>query len=210
MPSVKPGNGSNLVWSHGLVDRADRARLNGHHSVVIWLTGFSGAGKSTIAHAVEKALHDRAWRCFVLDGDNVRHGLCGDLGFTPAERSENLRRVAETARLFVEAGSVVLAAFISPMRSDREHVRQIVGPENFIEVFVDCPVEVCEQRDIKGMYRRARAGELAEFTGISAPYEVPLAPTLVLRTHALTLEACAQQIIELIEPALVLDKDAVK
>lgn len=157
-----------------------------------------------MAHAVEEALFSQGRRTFVCDGDNVRHGLCADLGFSLKDRQENLRRIAEMARLFIEAGTIALSAFISPMRADRERVRQIVGPENFIEIFVSCPLEVCEERDVKGMYRRARAGEISEFTGISSPYEPPESPALVVDTSRTSLERCVEQVLTLISPRLVL------
>lgn len=186
----------NLVWHHAAVTRADRERLNGHRAAVVWFTGLSGAGKSTLAHAVEAALFARRCRTFVFDGDNVRHGLCADLGFSAEDRSENLRRIGEMARLFLDAGVVGLAAFISPMRADRERVRRIVGAENFLEVFVSCPLEVCESRDVKGMYRRARRGEIKEFTGVSAPYEPPEAAGLVLDTDRLSIDECVARVLD--------------
>ncbi len=197
-----------LVWHHASVTPERRAHAQGHRALVVWFTGLSGAGKSTIAHAVEEVLHQRGRRTFVLDGDNVRHGLCADLGFSPADRRENLRHIGETARLFVDAGTITLSAFISPMREDRERVRQIVGNERFIEVFVSCPLAVCEARDVKGMYRRARNGEIADFTGISAPYEAPLSPALVLETAHLPLAACVNQVLAYLEPRLALGKSA--
>ncbi|HEX8964248.1 MAG TPA: adenylyl-sulfate kinase [Rhodocyclaceae bacterium] len=199
---------SNVVWHHATVTRERRQHANGHRAVAVWFTGLSGAGKSTLAHAVEEALHRQGRRTFVFDGDNVRHGLCADLGFSPPERSENLRRVGEMARLFVEAGTIALTAFISPMREDRERVRQIVGAPDFVEVFVSCPLAVCEQRDVKGMYRRARAGEIKDFTGISAPYEAPEAPALTLDTSVLSLGQCVERVMALLAPRLVLPGEA--
>jgi adenylylsulfate kinase len=195
-------NSTNIVWHEASVTRDRREVLNDHRAVVVWFTGLSGAGKSTIAHAVEEALHQQGRRTFVLDGDNVRHGLCGDLGFSPQDRQENLRRIAEMARLFIEAGVIVLSAFISPIRADRERVRQIIGAENFFEVFVSCPLAICEQRDVKGMYLRARAGEIQEFTGISAPYEVPEQADLIIETHLTALDLCVRQVLELLVPAI--------
>lgn len=195
---------NNVVWHNATVTRQRREQANGHRAVVVWFTGLSGAGKSTLAHAVEEALHLAGRRTYVLDGDNVRHGLCADLGFSLEDRRENLRRIGEMARLFVEAGTIALSAFISPMREDRERVRQIVGPENFVEVFVSCPLEVCEQRDVKGMYRRARAGEIKEFTGISSPYEAPQSPALSVDTSTTTLEACVDQVLRVLTPAISL------
>lgn len=193
-----------VVWHAPTVCRSDRERQNGHRALVIWFTGLSGAGKSTLAHALEAALFARGMRTYVFDGDNVRHGLCGDLGFSPSDRRENLRRIGEMANLFADAGVVGLAAFISPLREDRERVRRIVGSENFLEIFVSCPLEVCETRDVKGMYRRARAGEIAEFTGISAPYEAPEAPDLVLETGRESIGDSVARMLELVLPRLAL------
>ena len=173
----------NIVWHQAVVTRAMRERLNGHRSVLIWFTGLSGAGKSTIAHALEEELYRRGCRTYVLDGDNVRHGLCGDLGFSIEDRTENIRRIGEMAKLFVEAGVITLTAFISPLRSDRARARSLLG-EDFIEVYVKCPLEVCEERDVKGLYRKARAGLIPEFTGISSPYEEPEHPEITVDTSA--------------------------
>ncbi len=193
---------SDVVWHSPTVTRVDRERQNGHRACVIWFTGLSGAGKSTLAHALEAALFSRGMRTYVFDGDNVRHGLCGDLGFSPSDRRENLRRIGEMAKLFADAGVVGLAAFISPLREDRELVRRIVGSDNFVEVFVSCPLDVCETRDVKGMYRRARAGEIAEFTGISAPYEAPESPDLVLKTGRESIGDSVERMLSLILPRL--------
>ena len=195
----KPGN---VVWHHATVTRERRERLNGHRAIVVWFTGLSGAGKSTLAHAVEESLHQQGRRTFVFDGDNVRHGLCEDLGFSPQGRRENLRRIGEMSRLFIEAGVIALTAFISPLREDRERVRQIVGAENFFEIYVSCPLAVCEARDVKGMYARARTGEIKEFTGVSAPYEAPQAPALVVDTSLLDLDQCLAQVLQLLDPLL--------
>jgi adenylylsulfate kinase len=197
---------SNTVWHNVTVSRDRRERLNGHRSVAVWFTGLSGAGKSTIAHTVEEMLHQRGCLTYTFDGDNVRHGLCADLGFSVADRHENLRRIGEMVKLFLDAGVIALTAFISPMRSDRERLRQLIGAEHFIEVFCECPVEVCEQRDVKGLYRKARAGEIKDFTGISAPYEAPEHPDLVLRTHEQTLEECAKRVLAAIAERGVFDR----
>lgn len=189
-----------LVRHTASVTRARREHAAGHGARVLWFTGLSGAGKSTLAHAVEEALHQQGQRTYVLDGDNVRHGLCADLGFSPADRSENLRRIGEVARLFVEAGVTTLAAFISPMREDRALVKRIVGAADFIEIHVSCPLETCEARDVKGMYRRARLGEIPSFTGISAPYEAPETPDLIVRTAEHPLEDCVAQVLALLTP----------
>ncbi len=193
-----------VVWHRELVTRSDRKKLLGHGSVLLWFTGLSGSGKSTIAHAVEQELHDRRCLTFVLDGDNVRHGLCGDLGFSVADRDENIRRIGELTKLFLTAGVIALTAFISPLRSNRERVRQLVGPQDFIEVFCHCPIEECERRDIKGLYKKARAGEIAEFTGISSPYEPPENPDLVLNTAEQSIQESVAAVIELLDRRKVL------
>ena len=174
-------------------------QLNGHRGCTVWLTGLSGSGKSTIAVELEKRLLERGVRTYILDGDNVRHGLNKNLGFSPEDRTENIRRIGEVAKLFTDAGLVALTAFISPYRADRDQVRAIMQPGDFIEVFVDCPVEVCEQRDVKGLYKKARAGEIKEFTGISAPYEAPSKPELVIETSGQSVEKSALQILAYLE-----------
>jgi len=193
------GKATNIVWHPGAVTRADREQLNGHRGCTVWLTGLSGSGKSTIAVALEKDLCARGVRSYILDGDNIRHGLNKNLGFSPADRTENIRRIGEVAKLFTDAGLVALTAFISPYRADRDQVRAIMQAGDFIEVFVDCPVETCEQRDVKGLYKKARAGEIPEFTGISAPYEAPLQPELKIRTGDQAVEASVAQILGLLE-----------
>ncbi|MES3025798.1 MAG: adenylyl-sulfate kinase [Pseudomonadota bacterium] len=180
------------------VTRARREALNGHRSVIVWFTGLSGSGKSTLAHAVEEQLHLAGCRTFVLDGDNVRQGLCQDLGFSEAARTENIRRIGEVAKLGIEAGTVVLTAFISPFADDRARVRALVAEGDFIEVFCACPLAVCETRDVKGLYRRARSGEIAEFTGISSPYEAPPAAELVVDTAAQSLEQSVASVLALL------------
>jgi adenylylsulfate kinase len=176
--------------------------------MVLWFTGLPGAGKSTLAHAVEERLFLQGCYTFVFDGDNVRHGLCSDLGFSPAQRSENLRRIGEMAKLFVEAGIISLAAFVSPSSADRERLRGMFAPHDFAEVYCNCPLVVCEQRDTKGMYRRARAGEIPEFTGVSAPYEMPLHADLVVDTANRTLNVCVEQVLEYIGRAQRWNGDA--
>lgn len=195
MPTMQVEPVRNVVWHDASVTRVRREQLNGHRGVAVWFTGLSGSGKSTIAHLVEERLHQRGCRTYTLDGDNVRHGLCSDLGFSEQDRTENIRRIAEMVRLFLDAGTIALTAFISPLREHRELVRQLVGPDCFVEVYCACPIEVCEQRDVKGLYRRARAGEITEFTGISAPYEAPLEPDLVVHTHHMPIEECAEQVV---------------
>lgn len=188
-----------VVWHEPLVTRAQRQAANGHKPAVIWFTGLPGAGKSTVAHEVEQRLFARQCRTFVLDGDNVRHGLCAGLGFSEGDRQENIRRVGEVAKLFRDAGMIVLAAFVSPTQASRAQVRAMVAPDAFIEVHCKCPVEVCEERDPKGFYALARKGEIAHYTGVSAPYEEPLAPELVIDTAAQTVASCTEQVIQLLE-----------
>lgn len=186
---------ANITWHQPLVTRDARQKLNGHRSAVVWLTGLSGSGKSTLANAVEEKLHTLGCRTFVLDGDNVRHGLCGDLGFSDSDRKENIRRIGEMTKLFAEAGVITLAAFISPFRADRRRVRQLLAPQDFVELYCHCSLAVCEDRDVKGMYRRARAGEIRDFTGISAPYEEPENAELVVDTGQLPLDQCVDQVV---------------
>jgi adenylylsulfate kinase len=204
MSDIKNGGSNNVVWHHACVTRAEREKRNSHKSVIVWFTGLSNSGKSTIAHAVEEKLFEMGCSTFVFDGDNVRHGLCGDLGFSREDRTENIRRIGEMARLFVEAGLIAVTAFISPFRSERERVRRLVGAGNFIEVYCKCPIEICETRDVKGHYRRARAGEIKEFTGVSSPYEEPENPDLILDTSGNTVEECVGAVVSLlIERAVV-------
>lgn len=186
---------ANVIWHHATVTRARREAQNGHRGAIIWFTGLSGAGKSTLAHAVEEALHQRGCRTFVLDGDNVRHGLCGDLGFSPEARVENIRRVGEVAKLFMEAGVIVLTAFISPYRAERERVRGMVEHGDFMEIYCDASIAVCESRDVKGLYQKARSGQISEFTGISSPYEAPESPELSINTGGEMLDVCIQQVL---------------
>jgi adenylylsulfate kinase len=197
---------SDTVWHHATVTRARREQLNGHKSVIVWFTGLSGSGKSTLAHAVEERLHQLSCRTFVFDGDNVRHGLCGDLSFSEGDRKENIRRIGEMAKLFVEAGVIALTAFISPFRADRLKVRNLTAPGEFIEIFCRCPIEVCEQRDVKGLYRRARAGEIRDFTGISSPYEEPENPELAVDTGSMPLDQCVDQVIGYLQDCGVVPK----
>lgn len=190
-----PLKNSNIVWHHATVTRQRRSELNQHRSILLWFTGLSGAGKSTLAHALEEKLYQMGYHTFVLDGDNVRHGLCGDLGFSNEDRIENIRRISEVAKLFIEAGVIIMTAFISPFRADREKARKLVG-EDFVEIYCHCSLNVCEKRDVKGLYRRARAGEIKEFTGISSPYEEPDKPELVIETGTQSLDECVDQILE--------------
>jgi len=188
-------NSTNTIWHHATVTRRMREQCNGHKGVVLWFTGLSGAGKSTLAHAVEERLFERDVRTFVFDGDNVRHGLCADLEFSDADRKENIRRMGEMAKLFIEAGIIALTAFISPFRADRARARSLVADGDFIEIYCRCSVDICEQRDVKGLYKRARAGKVKDFTGISSPYEEPENPELILETGETPLEECVDAVM---------------
>jgi adenylylsulfate kinase len=207
-----------VVWHEHSVKRADRERLNGHRGCVVWFTGLSGCGKSTVANAVDRKLHEQGVRTYVLDGDNVRHGLNATpqmlaaryseafaqrfgLGFGQEDREENIRRVGAVARLMCDAGLITLTAFVSPYRADRDAVRASLKPGDFIEVFVDAPLEVCESRDPKGLYKKARAGEIKDFTGINAPYEAPERPELALRSAEATPDKLAEQVREYLKEA---------
>jgi adenylylsulfate kinase len=206
-PSAQQNKSSNTVWHHASVTRQRREARSGHKSVILWFTGLSGSGKSTLAHAVEEKLFQAGCSTFVFDGDNVRHGLCSNLGFSKEDRTENIRRIGEMSKLFIEAGVIALTAFISPFKADRERVRRLVPEGDFIEIYCRCPLEVCEQRDTKGLYKRARAGEVKEFTGISSPYEAPDKPDLVLNTEIASIEKCAETIMELLVLRRVLRGD---
>jgi len=190
---------TNITWHQAIVTAQDREALLNQKGCIIWFTGLSGSGKSTLANAVEQLLHQRKHHTYVLDGDNVRHGLNKNLGFSPADREENIRRIGEVSKLFADAGTVVMTAFISPYRADREQARALIAEDRFVEVFVECPLDVCEERDTKGLYKKARAGEIKEFTGISAPYEPPLHPEVTVNTAELSLEECAQKVIAFLE-----------
>ena len=190
---------SNTVWHHATISREDRENMHQHKSAVLWFTGLSGSGKSTLAHAVEEKLHSMGVSTFVLDGDNVRHGLCSDLGFSDQDRVENIRRVAEVAKLFSEAGVVTLTAFISPFREDRNAARKLMPHGDFLEIYCQCPLEICEQRDVKGLYKKARAGEIPFFTGIDSPYEAPEKPELAVETGAMPLAECVEKVIMLMK-----------
>jgi adenylylsulfate kinase len=190
---------SNVVWHNATVTRDRRETLNGHRGGLFWFTGLSGAGKSTLAHSVEESLHQKGYRTFVLDGDNVRHGLCADLSFSDEDRKENIRRVGHMSMLYVEAGIIVLTAFISPFRADRDNVRKIAGA-NFHEIYCKASLETCEDRDVKGLYKRARAGEIPDFTGISSPYEEPDFADLTVDTES-HLSDCRQEVFDYITTA---------
>jgi adenylylsulfate kinase len=195
MNKVSTNISTNVIWHHATVTRFRREAQNGHRGAILWFTGLSGAGKSTLAHAVEEKLHQQGCRTFVLDGDNVRHGLCGDLGFTNADRIENIRRVGEMAKLFMESGCIVLTAFISPFREDRERVRGMVEHGDFIEIYCDSPIDVCESRDLKGLYKKARTGQIKDFTGISSPYEEPTNAELTVNTGTTDLNVCVGHVL---------------
>jgi adenylylsulfate kinase len=188
---------TNVVWHQATVTRERREAMNGHKGAILWFTGLSGSGKSTLAHAVEEELHQRGCHTYVLDGDNVRHGLCADLSFNDADRQENIRRIGHMAHQMAQAGIIVLTAFISPFRSDRENVRKIAG-NDFHEFFCQCGLEKCEQRDVKGLYKKARAGEISHFTGISSPYEAPESPQLMVDT-TIDLDGSVAEILTYLE-----------
>ena len=190
---------SNITWHASHVERADRERVLAQRGATVWLTGLSGSGKSTIAVGAERALLERGRLAYVLDGDNVRHGLNRNLGFSPEDRTENIRRIGEVAKLFTDAGVIVFSSFISPYRADRDAVRALMGPGDFIEVYVAASLETCEQRDVKGLYQKARAGEIPEFTGISAPYEEPERPELVIDTNRQGAEKSVARVVSYLE-----------
>ncbi|MGC2062671.1 MAG: adenylyl-sulfate kinase [Thermodesulfovibrionales bacterium] len=189
----------NVIWHERLVARRERNLMNKHKSGLVWFTGLSASGKSTIAHHLEKDLFDRGIRSYVLDGDNVRHGINSNLGFSREDRKENLRRIAEVSKLYVDAGIVVLAAFISPYRDDRAYVKEVVGAEDFFEIYVQCSLDVCEKRDPKGLYKKARAGIIKNYTGIDAPYEEPLNPDLTIDTVVLDIESSVKSVLTFLD-----------
>ena len=195
---------TNIVWHEASVDREARSRQRGHRSVILWFTGLSGSGKSTLANAVNAVLFERGLATYVLDGDNIRHGLCKDLGFSDADREENIRRIGEVAKLFVDAGVITLTAFVSPFRADRDKARALVADGDFIEVYCAADLAVCEDRDPKGLYAKARAGVIKEFTGISSPYEAPEAPELQVDTGSQSLEESVASVLSLLEEKGVL------
>ena len=195
----------NLIRHTHPISKSDRLKNNGHQAKVIWLVGLSGSGKSTLAGNIEAVLHQKGYKTYLLDGDNVRLGLNNDLGFSSKDRTENIRRIAEVARLFNEAGIIVLSAFISPLESDRNQARELIGVENFIEIFVHCPLHVCEKRDVKGLYAKARKGLIPNFTGIDAPFENPKQPDLTISTEAEAPAASLKKLLDFIEPKLKLE-----
>ena len=188
----------NTVWHKSVVTRGDREKLHKHKSVVLWFTGLSGSGKSTLAHAIEERLYKNGISTYVLDGDNVRHGLCSDLSFTDSDRVENIRRISELAKLLTDAGIITLTAFISPFKIDRDEARKRMPHGDFLEIYCQCPIEICEQRDVKGLYKKARAGEIPFFTGIDSPYEAPVRPDLVINTCDLNLEDSVHEVLILL------------
>ena len=195
-----------LIWHKATVTRERRSKLNRHKSIVIWFTGLSGSGKSTLAHAIEEQLYQIGCRTFVLDGDNVRHGLCSDLGFSNTERKENIRRIGETSKLMLESGTIVLTAFISPFQEDREAIRNLMPHGDFIEIYCKAPLETCEARDTKGLYKKARAGEIKNYTGIDSPYEEPKKPELEVETDQLSIEESVQAVMKLLNERNIFTK----
>lgn len=200
----QPDKSPNTIWHRATVTRQRREQKNAHKSAVLWFTGLSGSGKSTLAHAVEEQLYQDGLNTFVLDGDNVRHGLCNDLGFSDKDRKENIRRISETAKLLLEAGMITLTAFISPFKAERAVARSLMPHGDFIEIYCFCPLTVCEQRDVKGLYKKARLGEIKDFTGISSPYEEPDNPELRIDTSQLSLEESVQLVISLLRSRNIL------
>ncbi len=198
---------SNIVWHEATVTRQRREQKNKHKSAVLWFTGLSGAGKSSLAHAVEEELYQLGLNTFVLDGDNVRHGLNKDLSFSDQDRKENIRRIGETAKLMLEAGVITLTAFISPFKAERALARNLMPHGDFIEIHCYCPLEICEQRDVKGLYKKARDGEIKDFTGISSPYEAPTNPELKIDTHTLSIEESVQRVITILHERGILSEN---
>ena len=198
---------NNVTWHKATITRSRRESQNGHKSFILWFTGLSGAGKSTLAHCIEEELHKMGHKTFVFDGDNVRHGLSKDLGFSKSDRKENIRRIGEMCKLFIEAGVIALTAFISPFKEDRNMVRQVVQDGDFIEIYCDCSIDICEERDVKGIYAKARRGEISNFTGISSPYEVPDNPEVIVNTGYSSLEECVNKVIEYLKIKKLLIKD---
>ncbi|AST95051.1 adenylyl-sulfate kinase [Shouchella clausii] len=197
---------SNLVWHEASVSKQERHARHNHKGCVLWFTGLSGSGKSTLANALDRSLFDAGLSTYVLDGDNIRHGLNKDLGFSDRDRQENIRRIGEVAKLFVDAGTIVSTAFISPFQSDRDQARALLADGEFIEVYVKCPLEECERRDVKGLYKKARNGEIPQFTGISSPYEEPKTPEITVDTSVQTVEESVEQIIGWLEKHHILTR----
>jgi adenylylsulfate kinase len=196
---------TNVIYHQPTVSREKRNQLNGHKSAVIWLTGLSGSGKSTLAHAVEEKLFNKDCRAFVLDGDNVRYGLSLNLGFSDNDRKENIRRIGEVAKLMTEAGVIIIAAFISPFKKDRNMVRNLMPHGDFIEIYCNASLEICEKRDVKGLYKRARAGEIKHYTGIDSPYEAPENPELIIDTEQETLNRSVSEVINFLQTRKIIN-----
>ncbi len=192
----------NIVKQEFKVDVEKREKLLGQKGILVWFTGLSGSGKSTLSNLLENELHESGYKTYALDGDNIRHGLCMDLAFTEEDRVENIRRIGEVSKLFLDAGVVILSSFVSPFKSDREKVRDLVGKDRFVEVFVDCPLEVCEQRDVKGLYKKAREGKIKNFTGIDSPFERPESPELVIKTAEEPSKESLHRLLEIVEPKI--------
>ena len=197
----------NIIKHSYSVNLDSRKKLKQHQAILLWFTGLSGSGKSTIANSVEQELHKNKVHTYTLDGDNIRKGLNSDLSFCPKDRKENIRRIAETAHLMIDAGLVVLAAFVSPYRNDRDHIRNIVGDDNMVEIYINTSIEECERRDVKGLYKKAKKGEIKNMTGISAPYESPLHPDIQINTEEVTVVDATKQIINFINPKLILQNE---
>jgi adenylylsulfate kinase len=194
---------SNIIYHQATVTQQRRNKLNNHKSVILWFTGLSGSGKSTLAHALEEKLFNMGFRTFVLDGDNVRHGLNSNLGFSEADRSENIRRISEVSKLMLEAGLIVMTAFISPFKEDRNEARALIAKDNFIEIYCKASMETCEKRDVKGLYKKARAGEIKNYTGIDSPYEAPVNPELIIDTDQETLDYSVSKIMNYLEASIL-------
>ena len=195
----------NIKWHDLTVNRTKLEKMRGHKGIVLWLTGLSGSGKSTLANALNESLHSKGLSTFILDGDNIRHGLCKDLGFSDKDREENIRRIGEVANLFMNAGIITITAFVSPFKNDREKVKNIIGSKDFIEIYCAANLNVCEARDTKGLYKKARLGQIKEFTGISSPYEIPPDPNILVETGSMDLIASVQQIIDYLNANNLLD-----
>jgi len=207
---MKPdgSNKNNIKWFNGFVSKEKREKLHGHRGAALWFTGLSASGKSTIAHHLEIQLHKLGYSTYVFDGDNVRHGLCRDLGFTVEDRSENIRRIGEMTKLFIDAGIIAITAFISPYRKDRQSVRSVAGEEFFLEIYVKCPIDVCESRDPKGIYKKARQGDIKNFTGVSAPYEPPEYPDLIIESDKEDIQAAVAKVIQLMQKKKIITGEA--
>lgn len=195
----------NIIKQDFKIDKAKRQKLLNQKPVLVWFTGLSGSGKSTLSNLLENELHESGFKTYALDGDNIRQGLCNDLAFTEADRVENIRRIGEVSKLFIDAGIVVLSSFVSPFKADRETVKELIGEEQFIEVFVDCPLEVCEQRDVKGLYKKAREGKIKNFTGIDSPFEIPESPDIVIKTAEEDSKESLRRLLEIVEPKLTVE-----